>query len=175
MKPINLNRREKYAVGIGAGCLLVLLVFQLVVSPVIKKKASLEKEIEEKTVALGEIYDLKSEYLAIQKEADYARTTLAKRKSDFSLYTFLADLAADIDIKDNVERMNESSSTKENNVKVAMVSLKLKAITMEKATQYLHRIEYSGNNLFIRRMSISETSKPEGYIDVELQVETVVL
>ena len=75
-------------------------------------------------------------------------------------------------IKDNVTRMKPSTSAV-GDVKMATVEVKIDTITMNQLSQYLYRVEYSGNNLFVKRMSISETSKPEGYIDVVLQVETV--
>ena len=61
---------------------------------------------------------------------------------------------------------------KETKLKITTVELKIQAITMEQLTRYLHGVEHTNNNLHIKRLSIAETGKPEGYIDVVMQVET---
>jgi len=174
VKAINLNRREKYVVAGGACCLLVFLVFILVVFPLLNKRERLARALAAKTIELDEIRGLQADYLILQEKAGRARAALDRRSKDFSLYSFLDSLVGDIDIRGNVSYMKPSTSVqKDTNAKVSTVELKLQAITMEQLSKYLHRVEYSGNNLFVKRLSISETTKPEGYIDVVLQVETI--
>lgn len=174
MKQINLNRREKYVVT-GAICFIVIfIVFRLVLYPLLNRSDRLSRAFADKTVELKEIRELQTEYYALENKADRARAVLSKRSRDFSLFSFLDSLVGEIDIRGNVSYMNPSTSfQKDTNAKISTVELKLQAITMEQLSNYLYRVEYSGNNLYVKRMSISETSKPEGYIDVVLQVETV--
>jgi general secretion pathway protein M len=175
MKAINLNRREKYIVAGGACCLLIVLVLLLVVSPLLNKRERLTRALAAKTIELDEIRGLQADYLILQEKAGRAKGNLAKRDKDFSLYSFLDSLARDVGIKVSSMKESSPSSQGDANIKTTMVELKLQAITMEQLAQYLHKVEYSGNNLYIKRMSISETSKLEGYIDVALQVETIVV
>lgn len=175
MKTINLNRREKYVVGGLVGFLLIFIVFRLVLYPLLDKQERLTRELTVKTSELVEMRRLQADYRILQEKAGSAEANLARRDRNFSLYSFLDSLARDIDIK--VSSIDESSSTSSQggaNIKTATVKLKLQDITMEQLRKYLYRVEYSGNNLYIKRMAITETSKPEGYIDVQLQVETVV-
>ncbi len=171
MKQINLNQREKYAVA-GVICFIVLfIVIQWVVYPLIEKREQLSRALVKKNVELKEIRILQKEYHSLQNKADSTRAALEKRDHNFSLFSYLDSLLGEIDIKGNVSRMKRSTSSDN---KVNTVDLKLQAITMEQLSKFLYRIEYSGNNLYVKRMSISETSKTKGYLDVVLQVETIV-
>jgi general secretion pathway protein M len=172
MKPINLSRREKLYVAAAAGVIAIFLFLQLVIFPIMNKRDRLERILSEKTETLQEMRSLQAEFLTLEETAERAKSQLASRDKNFSLFSFLDQLAGDVGIKDNVSRMKPSTST-EGEVKMATVEVKIDEITMNQLSQYLYRIEYSGNNLFINRISISETSKPEGFIDVRLQVETV--
>jgi len=127
-----------------------------------------------KSEALAQMHDLKAEYVAIRGQANAAKRSLARRPKNFSLFSFLDRLVGEIGIKKNISYMKPSTSMqKDTNFKITTVELKIKAITMEQLTRYLHRVENSNNSLHIRRISISETGKPEGFIDVVMKVETV--
>ena len=169
MKSINLNKREKYAVFVAAGCILIFIILKVVVLPIMNKRERLSRELAAKTVSLEEIQALQAEYFSIEKQADHATVLLAKREKDFSLYRFLDSLASDIGIE--VSSIKSDTSFKDDgDTEIAIIQLELKAVTSEKLTQYLHNVEYSGNNLNVKRMTISEK---DGYLDVSLQVETI--
>lgn len=175
MKYINLNRlnrREKYYVLGAAAIIAVFLIFQLIISPILNKRESLERAFIQKSEELREMRLLQGEYLAIEETALKAKSELARRDKNFELNTFLYSLAGQVGITKNVDSIKPSSSVV-NDVKIATVRVEIDNITMEQFAKYLHQIEYSGNNLFVKRMIISKTNKPDGYIDVSLQVETV--
>ncbi len=46
-------------------------------------------------------------------------------------------------------------------------------VTLEQLTQYLFQVETAGKSAKVKRISITKTSKQEGYVDVVLQVETL--
>lgn len=175
MKYINLNRlnrREKYYVTAAAGVIAVFLVFQLIIFPISNKRERLNRALTQKTEAIQAMRALETEYLELEKTALHAKSALSRRDKNFQLDSFLYGLARQIGINSNVTSVDPSSSVVEG-VKIATVRLEIDTITMEQFAKYLHQIEYSGNNLFVKRMIISKTTKPEGYIDVSLQVETV--
>lgn len=172
MKPINLNRREKYYVTAAAVVLAVFLFFQFIVFPIQNKRGRLERTLAQKTEALKEVLALQSEYVELEKNAQRAKSELTRRDKNFTLFSFLGNLSDKVGVKENVTSMKPSSSVVAN-VKIVTVELDIDAITMEQLAKYLYQIEYSGNNLFVKSMIISKASKPEGYIDVSLQVETV--
>jgi type II secretory pathway component PulM len=171
MKPLNLSPREKNYIAIAAGVIGIFLFIQLIVAPVLKKSATLERIISTKSDDLAEMRVLQSEYLTIKKAAERAKTELVRREKGFSPISFLDRLAEKVNIK--VASVKTSSSKEVAGVKVVTLQLKIEAITTEQLVNYLYQVEYSGNNLTVNRMSISKTSKPDGYINVVLQIETI--
>lgn len=167
-----LNRREKYYVTAAALVIAVFLIFQLIIFPISNKRERLERALAQKTEAIQEMRTLQAEYLELEKTALQAKSELARRDKNFQLNSFLYSLAGQVGITDNVDSMKPSDSVVKG-VKIATVRVEIDAITMEQFAKYLHQIEYSGNNLFVKRIIISKTTKPDGYVDVSLQVETV--
>lgn len=166
-----LNRREKYYVTAAALVIAVFLVFQLVISPISNKREVLERGLAEKTEALQEMLSLQSEYFELEKTNSQATSELARRDKKFDLRSSLNRMAKQVGI--DVKSV-DPSSREVNGVKIATARVVIKTTTMELFTKYLHQIEYSGDSLRISSMIISRTSKPEGYINVDLKVETIV-
>ncbi len=117
---------------------------------------------------------MKFDYEAFQKQTNVTKAAFSRREKSFSLFSYLDKLIGEVGVKENVKYMKPSTSVqKETNVKISSVELKLQAITTEQLTHYLHGVEHNKNNMYIKRIAISETGKPEGFIDVVMQVETV--
>lgn len=175
MKYINLNRlnrREKYYVTAAAAVIAVFLVFQLVIFPISDKRERLERALTQKTEALADMRALQSEYFELEETALQTKSELARRDKNFDLYAFLNTLAGQVGITDKVDSIKPDSSIV-NGVEIATVRVEIDKITMEQFAKYLYQIEYSGNSLRIDSLKITKTTKPEGYIDVSLRVETV--
>ena len=69
--------------------------------------------------------------------------------------------------------MKPSTSVRKNSpYKISKVEIKLKGLTLQQLTSYLHMVETSKNIVRIKKLSISKTGKQEGFIDAVLQVET---
>lgn len=170
---LKLNSREKYAVIGAMLCIFFFLVMQILIFPLLDKRERLTRVIQENTNALKEMQAMKADFDEFQKQAHAAKAMFAKRDKAFSLFSFLDRLIGDVGIKENVKYMKPSTSVqKETKLKITTVELKIQAITMEQLTRYLHGVEHTKNNLHIKRLSIAETGKPEGYVDVVMQVET---
>jgi type II secretory pathway component PulM len=175
MKQVNLsrlNRREKQYIAGGGAVIAVFLVFWLIIFPIADKRDLLERTLDQRTNELKEIRALQAEHLALEQTAKRAQSELARRDSNFTLYSYLGSLADSVGIKDNISSINSSSSVV-GDVNMSTVEVKIDVVTMEQFAKYLHKIEYSGNNLFVKRMVITKKSKPDGYVDVSIQVETV--
>lgn len=171
-----LSRRERNTVIIGAALLLVFAVFQFLVIPVSNQKKRMEAKLTAKTLELGRVIEMKSEFLRIKQEAQNARLRFERRPAGFSLFSFLDDLAGDAGIKDNIRYMKPSQSVQEGSpYKISRVEMKFQDITMEELTPYLHMVETSPNYVNIKRISISKTRREDTHIDAILEVETLEL
>ena len=171
--PFAVTRREQLAIGIAGGVLAVLLIVQLVVSPIIEKRRRLHRQIEAQAQALQEVQRLKAEFEEIQRMAGQAKSGIAGRQPGFTLFSFLDRLAGQAGLKDRIAYMKPSTNVQEDSpYKLSVVETKLQRITMRQLTTYLYRIETSGNMLRVSRLSISKTGAQSGTVDAVLLVET---
>jgi len=169
-----LSKREKYSIYAALGVIALFMIIQFIVSPVIDKKKRLLRSLDVKAKTFREMVVLKEEYDSIDKQANLSNFNLSKREKGFTLFSFLDKLSGQAGIKDRIEYMKPSSNPSEDgSYKLSQVELKIQAINLKQLTSYLHMIETSENIVFIKRISISQTVKPEGFIEVIMLVETI--
>ena len=173
---IKITKRERYAIWIASGVMLLFLLSQFVVVPIMNKRERLIRGLQAQSQAYQDMLVLKGQYEAIQKTADEAQKNMAKRKKGFTLFSFLDQLAGETGLKDNIAYMKPSVSAQENSpYRTALVETKLQAVTLEALTRYIYRIETSENIVRLKGLSITKTGKQVGYVDAVLLVETVEL
>lgn len=169
-----LTKREKYAIYALSGAILLFILIQFIVFPSIDKRKRLKRTLQVKEDALLEMIALKSDYNAIEQRTNLAKVRFENREKGFTLFSFLDTLTGKARIKEYVTYMKPSTTvTKDNSYKISQVEMKLKGLTLEQFTTYLHMIETSKNMVYIKRLSISKTGEQESFVDVVLQVETV--
>ncbi|HAY40351.1 MAG TPA: hypothetical protein DCY53_14090 [Desulfobacteraceae bacterium] len=169
-----LTKREKYAIYALSGAILLFILIQFIVFPSIDKRKRLKRTLQVKEDALLEMIALKSDYNAIEQRTNLAKVRFENRQKGFTLFSFLDTLTGKARIKEYVTYMKPSTTvTKDNSYKISQVEMKLKGLTLEQLTTYLHMIETSKNMVYIKRLSISKTGEQESFVDVVLQVETV--
>ena len=169
-----LNKREKYSIYLATGFIFLFVLVQFIISPLIDKRNHLQRSLQVKTKIIEEMLRLQSEHNAIKNRADSARVGFEKRKRDFTLFSFLDDLAGETGIKEHISYMKPSKTPQKNSqYQISLVEMKIQGIGLVQLTAYLHGIETSENMAIIKRTSISKTSKQEGFIDAVLQVETL--
>ena len=168
-----LTRREKYSIYAVSGIVFLFVIIQFIVFPSFDKKERLKRSIQVKTKILEEMMALKSEYDDIKRNDDLSKVRFKKRDRNFTLFSFLDKLTGKAGIKEHVTYMKPSTSVqKDSPYKISQVEMKLKDLTLEQLTSYLHMVEISSNMVIIKKLSISKTGKQEGFIDAVLQVET---
>ena len=169
---IKLAKREKFLVGIAGGCLVLFVLFKFLVFPLLDSKERLEKGIRKKASGLDRIVQLSSEYQTYQRGSQGVQQALGKRKRGFTLFSFLDEAAGASDVKSYIKYMKPSVSPGTGPYKESTVEMKLEGVTLEQLVGYLHRIESPSDLVNIKRITISENKKEEGYLDAILQVFT---
>jgi len=168
-----LSKREKYALYLAVGFIVLFVVIQWVVFPMIDRHRRLQRTLEVKMNTLEEMLNLKSAYDQIVEKAAIAEGRFTEREKGFSLFSFLDQLAGETALKNKIIYMKPSTSTqKDKKYKVAMVEMKLQSINLKQLTTYLYRIETSDNMVFIRRISISKEKDDRGLVNAVLNVVT---
>lgn len=169
-----LSKRERIALPVIAGLLGVFIFVQFVLIPISDKRARLNRVLVFKTGVLKKMHQLKADYNAIQQNSAQIEEQYSRRPKGFSLFAFLDKLARDSGIKDNIAYMKPSSGVqKENSLKIAMVEMKIQAVSLRQLTDYLYRIETSENMVTIQRASFVRKGKDQKALDVVLQVQTM--
>lgn len=169
----NLNRREKYAVFGTAGLIGLILIYQMIISPLIGAHDRMSRSLTERIKIRDDILKNKAEYEAIRKKTTASTMRFSQRKAGFTLFSFLDRLAGEANIKNHISYMKPStSSPKDSPYKISQVEMKLQDITMEQLTTYLYKVETSQNMVLVKRVSITKDSKEVGFIDAVLQLET---
>ena len=169
---MRLARRERYLVSLAACCIAIFLVFQFLVFPFFENRRRIQRGLKAKEKGLEEIMKLKADYQAYQKGSQNIQQALAKRKAGFTLFSFLEKAAGEAEVKARIKYMKPSVSSGTGPYKESMVEMKLEIITLPQLVGYLYRIESPDDLVSIKRISISENKKEQGYLDAILQVIT---
>jgi len=169
---IKLAKREKYFVSIAACLIVVFFMFQLLIFPFLKERERFSKGIKTREEGLREITALSAEYQEYKNYSESMETVLAKRKEGFTLFSFLENAAGEAQVKEHINYMKPSSSKGKGPYQELMVEMKLEGITIDQLIDYLYLIEDPVELIFIKRISISDSKREEGYLDSVLQVMT---
>ena len=171
---VNLNRREKLSVALAGGFVLVFIVLQFVVFPVIDKRKALDSSILIKKKELENVLVMKAEYESIVKSAEISSVQYAKRQKNFTLFSFLDNLAGQAGIKEHITYMKPSKTeSKDGRYKISKVEMKLSDLSMEQLAPYIYMIESSDNVVYIKRISITKAETNKEVVNVILQAETL--
>jgi len=170
MIKFNLAKREKYVVIIAACLISLFLIVNFLILPFLKEKDRLRKGITLKEAELKQIASLSAVYQGYQKSSDEMTKILAKRSKGFTLMSYLDKAAGEMDLKS--QYMKPSSSKGTGPYEESVVEVKFEEITTDQLVKYLYNIERPGDLIFIKRISISDNKKQEGYLDCIIQVFT---
>ncbi|MFP4306036.1 MAG: type II secretion system protein GspM [Desulfococcaceae bacterium] len=169
-----LAKRERYALMVCAAFVVLFVVVQFAVTPFLDWRNRLRRTLAAQSAALAEMREMETKYAARKSRAEAFARQFARRPRDFSLFSFLDELAGGAGIKNHIAYMKPSKSQEPDSpYTVSKVELKLEGINLKQLTPYLHRVEMENADkmVFVRRMSITRKGD-KGVIDVILQVET---
>ncbi|MCP4672509.1 MAG: type II secretion system protein M [Desulfobacula sp.] len=169
-----LNPREQLSIGVAGGVIVLFIIFQLIIMPLIHKRSKLIRTIASKQQSLGEMVILKSQYDEFNNKAGKFNTRLKNRPKDFTLFSFLDELAGKAGIKENISSMKPKTISQAGSIfKKSVVEMKLQGITTEQLATYLHGVEASKNMVYVKRVSVSKKGIKDENISAVLQVETI--
>ena len=168
------NKRETIIVASGSLFVLVWIYLQFVFWPLKDTSKRLTRTISAKESIHRDILELKNEYHQLKSQAEAANAHFKNQDKNFTLFSFLDKLAGQIGIKGNIIYMKPSTSTpKDMPYKLAMVEMKLQGLNLTQLTDYLYGVETSANQMYIKRLAITQKSQESKSVDVVLQVETI--
>ncbi len=170
----NLEKREKLVITIGAGVVLALFFYHLIVSPLMTSRTRLQRTILGKRIELKKIATLQKEYEEVASLVGDIADRVAKRQGDFTLFSFLEKQATAAKVKERVKYMKPSTEEGEGSLQNSLVEMKLEKITLVQLVDFLKLAESTDDVVSIGRISIQESGKEEGLLDVVMQIVTFV-
>jgi general secretion pathway protein M len=170
---MQLNKREKMAVGIGGISLLLFILIQFIISPLADKRTKLIKGLAARGKALAEMRIMQERYRSLSKQSGSLVALLEKRDAGFSLFSFLEKNAADSNVKENIAYMKPSASPGNEQFKQSLVEMKLQAISLKQLVAFLELTESPENLVGIDKITIQDNTKEETTLDVTLQMVSV--
>lgn len=169
-----LEQREKVIILIGCLFLLCFFILQFVIGPYLAASKKLDSSIVQRKADLVELQLLQQEYRGLKEEEGGIKEQLTERPANFSLFSFLDKQASASGVKEYIGYMKPSTSEGDGELLESLVEMKLQKITLEKLVAFLKLIESPENVVSIKRISIQESGKDEGFLEVILQIVTFI-
>ena len=155
----NLAEREKNILITGIIFVILFFGFQFGIAPVFEKRDNLGRILKGKQQAIEEMRVLKKKLSVVSSKFDIQTQTLAQKKEDFSLFSFLDSLIQQSGIKDNVVYMKPAIKKLENSkYMLATVNIKFQGVYLKEFIDFLYRIESSKNGVNITSLSLLKSS-----------------
>ena len=147
----NLQPRERLFVG-GAGAALVLvLFFMLVIDPLFKHSAELDRQIVTARRQLTELRTMQQDYRRQKSVVDSINSQL-KKQQNFAIFSRLEELAGQTGIRNNILYMKPTVSTPSEVYNEESVEIKMEGVTLAQLVPFLHQVENSPQLLKIKRL-----------------------
>ncbi len=170
---MKVTRRDRMVLIAGSIFVLLFIVLQFGFFPLKDKRERLRRGIEAREKAVEEMKELQVEYRQLHSKANSLLDQLVGRQNDFSLFSFLEQMAAKSDVKKNITYMKPSETADEGPFKEVLVEMKLQAITLKQLVDFLQLVESPENVVALKRISVQENKKEEATLDVIVQVVTL--
>ena len=117
---------------------------------------------------------MRQDYLLVKKEEGGIKERLAKRAKNFALFSFVDQQAEQAKVKGKIKYMKPTLLEGEGALRESQVEMKLQEATLPELVVFLKYIESNENVVSLRRISIQESGKEQGYLDVVMQIVTFV-
>ncbi len=170
---MQLTGRDRKALLVGSGILLVYCLLQFLVFPLVDKRERAIKAISSKEKQLVEMEEMIAKYKVLGQQNNSLARILDQRDNKFSLFSFLESNAAKSKVKNHINYMKPSEISGDGALKQSLVEMKFRAISITQLVTFLELTESSENLVGIKRISIQENTKQKGTLDVILQIVSI--
>ena len=100
--PVNLQQRDKMALTVAAVVVGVLLILQWTVFPILDRRTRLRDDIKTSKAALAKMQLIKAEHGTLARNNQDLDGALRRRPKNFTLFSFIDQLAGKNNIKQNI-------------------------------------------------------------------------
>ncbi len=165
-----LDKRQRLFVCAGAVIVVVLLFYEFAWSPFRESAAKAEKSIAANTARLHEMARLDESFSRQEAKISQIRRSMAARKANFTLFSYLDQKAMAAGVKGRIRQMNSVAGAKTASFEETLVEMKLDKLTMKQLTEFLFYVESPGEMVRIKRLTIARMKESPDYLSVSMLV-----
>lgn len=168
---LNITSREKRVLAAAAAALVLLAVY-LIVDGIVSSYQDLGRKIELKQQDLAKISRLRDQYVETHRKLEEVRARLDKTQRDFSVLSFIEDLANREGIREKIGSMKPKKIPLNEEFEESSVEIQMDNVSLPKLVEFAYKIENSGHLLKIKRLRIKPRYDDRNQLHVTLQVST---
>ena len=137
-----------------------LIYYWVILSSAMSKQERLVRRIENRKADLVQMKALKNEWEGFQKRRREAERRLRQKGKAFTLLAFLERVSRSVGIEKKIQYMKPLSLPHDEGVlKPEGIEIGLDRVNMRELVSFLHKVEYSGKLLCIKRIKIKKSSQ----------------
>lgn len=166
-----LSEKDRRALLICAGVLLLFALIQFVLLPLLDGQKRLEQGIASREKALTEMQALQAEIKQFNRQNNSLGERVAQRSPSFSLFSFLEKQGEAAKVKENIASIKPSDTVNsEGGLVQVAVEMKVQAVSLDRLVALLELIESPENLVEVERISILTNKKEQSGLDAVMRV-----
>lgn len=170
---MRLSSRDRAALYIGVGALLLFAIIRFGVYPLLDANERLRRGIKVRENWTVEMRGMQMRVKQLTNRSSGLHQQLANRPQHFSLFSFLEQQATKNGVKQKIAYMKPAQQKSDDQFTHLQVEMKLQAIGLKQLVSYLEAIESPENVVALKRILIQENSKETDRLDVTIQVISI--
>ncbi|MGE4580607.1 MAG: type II secretion system protein GspM [Desulfuromonadales bacterium] len=168
----NLTLRERLILTAGGLFVLLALAYLLVWSPYRNAMERFDSQITSRQRQMGEIQQLRQEFLRLNQRIAQAEAQLARARS-FSLFSFVEEAGARIASRENLVSMRPQPASEQNGFREEAVEIKLEKIRLDQLVQLLYEIETTEAFLRVKNLRVKTRFDNRSQLDATLVIASL--
>ncbi|MCP3177191.1 type II secretion system protein GspM [Desulfuromonas sp. KJ2020] len=168
----NLTPRERLILTVGGLFVLLALAYLLVWSPYRNAMERFDSQITSRQRQMGEIQQLRQEFLRLNQRIAQAEAQLARARS-FSLFSFVEEAGARIASRENLVSMRPQPASEQNGFREEAVEIKLEKIRLDQLVQLLYEIETAEAFLRVKNLRVKTRFDNRSQLDATLVIASL--
>lgn len=165
-----LDTRQRLFVSVGAGLVVLLLLFEFAWSPYHESAAKAQRSIVANRARLAEMIQLDDLFARQEVKLSEIRKTLAGRRANFTLFSYLDQKAVAAGVKGRIRQMQSVAGARTSSLEETIVDVKLDKLTMKQLAEFLFYVEAPGEMVRIKRLQVTRMKESPEYLSVSLLV-----
>jgi general secretion pathway protein M len=170
-----LRPRERAFVIVAGVAVLVTVLYMVVIDPLLKRTATLDRQIVNAQRQLKELYTLQQDYLRQKSVIDRINTQLKQQQRNFAIFSRLEEVARQTGVQNKIQSMKPTISPPNDAYREESVEIKMEGVTLEQLIPYLHQVENSPQLLKIKRLDIKPRNDNRQILTVTFRVSVFTL